>query len=119
MTREVPYCTAPMTVSSTPLVMRLQERWRHRSGVYGQPHREVTPISNVLGLWAERELEVAHGVAASRQKRALLSTWTEILAWFSLGAQASRLLRKAAKMAAFPGYKLQEHNGINIMSGYL
>jgi hypothetical protein len=48
-----------------------------------------------------------------------LSTWTEILAWFSLGAQASRLLRKAAKMAAFPGYKLQEHKGINIMSGYL
>jgi hypothetical protein len=36
MTREVPYCTAPMTLSNTPLVIRLQERyctqaWRLRN----------------------------------------------------------------------------------------
>jgi hypothetical protein len=27
--------------------------------------------------------------------------------------------QKAARMAALPGYKLQEHHGINMMSRYL
>ncbi len=51
-------------------------------------------------------------------KAATLSTWTEILAWFSW--ERRRLACSGSgQMAALPGDKLQEHNGIKIMSGYL
>ena len=39
---------------------------------YRQSHREGKPIHNVLGFWAQRELEIADGVAAVREQRARL-----------------------------------------------